>query len=229
MESTATITVAKVMLMLCAAAQGDGKPQGKSTGGESVYRQVAYCMQNLAYAAQERDCAVARIGIKHQLDQDNQNIFTSEDVRGLYIYALCKRIDIPFEVVGHKKLFARLLNDAYRQNFEDKKNALTLDEVNKLKLCDLTGTALDKFENIIPLASDTIRQTILNKGLAEQVEWRKKYYKHTIDLSLWQGKEAIVPGHVTQNIPDYVDNVDLENPFEHGDLKRNYSCEGFWQ
>jgi len=128
-------------------------------------------------------------------------------------------MEVPFEVVGYKQLFAHMLNQACR-NTEDnshKNYKLTQDDLEAIckgKFCALIKL---KLQSIIDATFKKASGDIKAKGLISQVAWCKSNYKYNYDLSLWDA-DLQIPNHVLSKIHDYVQHLDLEKDFEVTDL-----------
>jgi|GEM_PF-4028092 len=140
------------------------------------------------------------------------------------VEALCEKVilssdmHIPFEVVGSKKLFARMLNQANLSECEIQEIFSTQVLSDGLKL---------KLQNIINETHKSAVNTIEAANKQYETEWRKLYYKYNFDLSLipwWRMalREPREPKFVFTKVHDYVKHLDLEKVFDSDDLNSHY-------
>src|SRR5262245_18957457 len=180
--------VTMTMLSLCSGAPKDSS---------YLYEKISYRMQSLYHQAKKRD-GVLPAPIEQQNNRDNRHTFTLQDVHNLCILALRNRIEVPFEVIGHKSFFAKILNTACTRNSENHKQyTLTNDDVGHLLRGNIPEVVRNKPEAIIAHAHERVQRKIARQELTTQIEWREQHYKYAINLALWEGSPAVFSKHVS--------------------------------
>ena len=156
--------------------------------------------------------------------QHKEIFFNVKNVRVLCEKAICNYLDMPFEVVGHKQLFAHTLNQACLHLNTD--NSRTKYELTRRDIQEMLrgqnqealsdGVKL-KLQKIIYKTLAKVKKKIKNEGLESQMEWYKLNYIYNFDLSLWD-QTLQIPNFVFTKINSYVKHLDLEKNFEKSDL-----------
>jgi len=175
-----------------------------------MYHQVALVALAMASGAQENT-------------ETKKQIFKTKYVKRLCERAILSYMKVPFEVVGHKKLFACLLNEAClnTDNTADKDYQFTQDDVNEMVKgksgSELPRDIKTKLQAIIRETMTIASKKIKAADLEYQIEWRKSNYIYNFNLSLWD-EHLAVPKFVVAKVHDYVKYLDLERDFEASDL-----------
>lgn len=175
----------------------------------------------------------ALLDSQRQLEQSGGVTFDTDNIKSICKKALRNGMHVPFEVVGSRSIFAMVLNRAQQADAAacDGNGQVVLTEADLSSLLSMNHTVIpsntqSKLATLISIAYIQSCQRIKQNGIEEEVAWRQQYYKwnrkvkiNHLDMS---GK---IPHHTHIAISDYVDNLNLEDPFELSDLQNNYEKE----
>jgi hypothetical protein len=153
-------------------------------------------------------------GAQESAHNKKPTLFTTKSVKFLCEWAIMRGLEVPFEVVGHKKLFALMLNQACLDD--------DLAEIVQSRCQAIfPKTVQNKLQATIHKTLQEASKKIKEAGLESQIAWRKSNYMYNFDLSLWD-KTLGVPEFVKAKVTQYVEHLDLEKDFEESDLKLYY-------
>ncbi len=173
----------------------------------------------------------ALLDSQKQLEISGGVRFDAKNIQSIYKKALRNGMQVPFEVVGTRSIFATVLNKAQQVDAAvcGGNDEVTLTAPDLSCLLSMNNTVIpddiqSKLAILISLAYIQSCEYIKQHEKEVEVEWRKKYYLWnkkvgTVDLS---GK---MPNYQYVAISEYVDNLNLEDPFEISDLQKNYEKE----
>lgn len=158
-------------------------------------------------------------------------IFDTNNIQSICKKALRNGMHVPFEVVGSRSIFATVLNKAQQAdasvcdgNAHVVLTAADLSCLLSINHTDVPENVKSKLATLISMAYIQSCEYIKQHEKEGEVEWRKRYYRwnnkvSSVDLS----RKILAYQHAA--ISDYVDNLNLEDPFELSDLKNNYEKE----
>ncbi len=161
---------------------------------EGERRQAEQFLKNQLLALNDRQ-------MSKPSNQKETAFFNESNIKEVYQKIIYNRVKVPFEVVGYKKLFAQILNQACKEH------ALTEQEVTEIldmENRDITSSIRGKLNTLVTKALEKVNKEIKNNGLESEVQLRKSCYRY--QYGTWH----------------YIKNLDLEKHFSADDFRAHY-------